>query len=228
MAILRLIPTLKSEDYEFLPSAGTVPQESADFIDFRKKFYHYQYEFISRVEDKSNIGDKILLYKKLATEDCDSSEYGMSNENDTYMKRYDIILTVDFKLSIQAALKLFEDSVANLKQQIVAMYEDYHAKNKFYLLKNVKDASGKDKPTKDLFERWEDALRIYDLHQNQEEMNISLIYDEMRWNKNKDQRHAVEDITLYLKYAIRLIEASSKDELYEEACKPMTLGKNRK
>lgn len=221
MAKLKLIPTPSDEDVEYLPSSGSVPPEDASFIEFRKKFYHYYHEFISRAKNVPSAKDKLLLYKQLSTGVCDSSKYGMSNDNDTYMKRYTIRMTIDYKLSLPATKKHFDNSCAELWDNIVSMYNDFRVNNIEYITDYPRTADNRIADIKRLFTVWDKSLSVYDIYEKQEVKNKAQVSREMGWFHKDASNKCSDEINRYLKYATKFIEASCRGTLFEEACKPM-------
>lgn len=225
MAKLSFIPTPIDEDFQYLPPEGTVPPENPQFVKFRRKYYQYQFEFISRIKDKSGIGDRISLYKKLATDSCNRGLYGMSINNDTYMKRFDMVLKVDFKLSMRESFELFQTSMTEIWEKIEDMYKAYRLTNTEYLTEYPLKSNDRSKLPDDIFDLWKETLKVYDLSQH---ISIkSAIAREMGWDKIMKRGSYIEKVRDKIKYANRLIEAASAGRLYEEACIPMTVDKTR-
>ena len=230
MATLRFKQDPKTVGFEYLGTEEPVISESTEFIEFRKQYYRYHYEFISRAKDIGNINKiQLSIYKKLATvENFGESLFGLSENNMTLVKKYQVDLFVDFNLSRRKAKEIFKKTSDEIWNKIESMYDDTRIENKDFITEFPLTANGKKADVSRLFEAWDKALKVYDLYEKQEKKCYADISRQLKWFNKDDRHHCSDEVKYYLKYAEKLIEAASKRELYEEACKPMTIGKKRK
>jgi hypothetical protein len=209
--------------------------DDKQFIEFRSKFYHYQYEFISRAKDISKkLLDHYESFKNdkdaiLSVGAFDNNEFDLNRiEISTEMYKFKMDLYVDFNISKRKAKEIFKKTSEDLWLQIEAMYEDFHGKNTDYISEYPLTKNGKKVDVARLFDLWDKSLLVFDLFEKQEVKNYAAISRELGWFHAVDRHHCSDEVKNYVEYAKRLIEAASNSELYNEACRPMTFGKKRK
>jgi hypothetical protein len=228
MAILRLNKEPKVVDDDYFCHADAESSDDAEFIKFRREFYKYQYEFISRAKNANK--DLISFYEKLATDEHVKTFYGSSDNGRVLQPRkYNIDLYIDFNLSITKSKEIFDRSTDAIWNDIKEMYDKMSNYNKDYITDYPKNSGGKKSiGVEKRFELWQKALNVYDLNEKSEiNKNKTQISNILKLSMDKSARHRIDEVRDSLAYANRLIEAASKGELYEEAVKPMTIGKKR-
>ena len=219
--IARIENAIRNKELESEP----ITQESAEFIEFRTSYYQYQYDFISRAK---NISEEVLnLYKKLTTDEGYQRAYGAIENRATLRKRYALELILDFSLSKRQAKEEFKKTSEELWRWIETSYDDYHKTNKNFITEFPTTKDCKKADIKGLFEAWDKALKVYDLYEKQVTKNKAEISRALGWFNVNDRQHCSDEVAQKLKYALRLIDAASKGDLYKEACRPMTEGKKR-
>ena len=216
------------EDYSEVP----IQLDDLEFIEFRKNFYMFQYEFYSR----SNINDakskeRLAMYYRIVNEKTYFSIFGTSNNNIVSITKYTVDLYVDYSLSIRRAKEVFKESAGHLWNKIENAYRpncDHDRDFLRFVVDYPTTANGKKANVKRLFKVWGDALAVFDLYEKQQVKNYAAISREMGWFNEFDRHHCSEEVKRHLDYARRLIDATVKNQLYEEACKPVNIGKKRK
>lgn len=228
MATLRLNQEPKPVDDEYFNHEDAETSENPEFLEFRKKFYEYQYRFILLAKDASP--ELITFYKNLAFDKNVQEFYGASDNGGVLqIRRYHVDLYIDFNLSMRKSKEMFEKSCNALWNQIESMYGVMSRNNKDYITDFPKRADGKKKIVdKTLFHRWEKALKVYDLHEIKKETNKCKISKEVELSNKKFAYHKSKEVSEYIDYAKKLIEATRTGNLFNEASTPMTVGKKRK
>jgi len=228
LATLRLNQEPKPVDDVYFDHEDAEEADYPDFIEFRRQFYKYQYEFISRAEDASN--ELVSFYKKLAFDENAQEYYGASISGRVLqVRRYHIDLYIDFNLSIRKSKETFEKNCNALWTQIESMFSLMSEDNKDYITDFPKKADGKKAVVyKALFIRWQKALDVFDACESQTNKNISKISRDIKLSNKKMPRHKTKEVNDYREYAIRLIEAAKAGNLFNEVSTPMTVGRKRK
>ena len=228
MAILRLNPEQKDMDDSYFSLEDAESTDNDDFKSFRKKFYHYQYEFGSLAKNIN--ADLLDFYRKLAKDEIAQAFYGASESAVLQLRKFNIDVYIDLNLSKRKAEELFNKTSKKIMLQIKSMYDDLHKANPGVITDYPTIANGRKQPTERLFTSWKKALAAFKESEQQEcegEKILANIAREIGLHQ-KDPEHCSDEVKIRLENAKRLIEAASKGTLFEEACVAMTAKKTRK
>lgn len=225
MATLKLRHDEICCDPEEICREKVLNSDDDEFMTFRKRFYEFQFKFAVRSQHSNK--RTLVFFRNLARDKDCHNIFGVSGNMLTLVTKFRIDLYVDFAISKRKAKEIFNKTAKDVWNQIDSKFAT-NGRDVFVLNDFPITANGKKADISRLFATWDTVLKVYDLYDKQEKKNYAAISREMEWFDKHERHHCSEEVKNYLEYANKLIEAASKNQLYEEACKPMTIGKNRK